>query len=109
MKFLVDNQLPSSLARWLTARGHDAGHVLDRGEGQTDDRQLWQSAIFENRIMVSKDEDFFILATRPNDVGQLLWLRVGNCRTPMLLAAFDRAWHNIEQAFQSGQRIVEVR
>lgn len=72
MKFLVNNQLPVALARWLTTRGHDAEDVLDRGEGQTDDRRLWQSAIAENRIMVSKDEDFFILATRPDDVGQLL-------------------------------------
>ena len=35
-------------------------------------------AIAENRIEISKDEDFFILATRPGDFGRLLWLRVGN-------------------------------
>ena len=29
MRFLVDNQLPAALARWLTAQGHDAIHVLD--------------------------------------------------------------------------------
>ena len=109
MKFLVDNQLPLALARWLTARGHDAEHVLDRGEGQTDDRQLWQEAIAENRIVISKDEDFFILATRPDDAGHLLWLRVGNCRTQALLAALHQSWPAIEQAFQSGQRIVELR
>jgi predicted nuclease of predicted toxin-antitoxin system len=31
----------------------------------------------ENRIMVSKDGDFFILAMRLDDSGKLLWLRVG--------------------------------
>ena len=40
MKFLVDNQLPKELARWLVSQGHDAEHVLDRGQGQTDDRQF---------------------------------------------------------------------
>ena len=109
MKFLVDNQLPTALARWLRERGFDAEHVLERGEGQTDDRQLWQEAIAENRIVISKDEDFFILATRPGDKGNLLWLRIGNCRTQALLTVLDQSWPAIEQAFQSGQQIVELR
>ncbi len=109
MKFLVDNQLPSALARWLSARGYDAVHVLDRDQGQTDDRGLWSLAITENRIVVSKDEDFFILATRPGDAGQLLWLRLGNCRKQTLLTALETAWSAIEAAFQASQRIVEVR
>lgn len=109
MKFLVDNQLPSALARWLSARGHDAVHVLDCGQGQTDDRTLWEKAISENRVVISKDEDFFILATRPSDIGQLLWLRVGNCRTQVLLSQLENTWPSIEAAFSSGQRIVELR
>jgi predicted nuclease of predicted toxin-antitoxin system len=59
--------------------------------------------------VVSKDEDFFILATRPSDHGRLLWLRLGNCRTQTLLAVLENAWPAIESAFQSGQRIVEAR
>jgi predicted nuclease of predicted toxin-antitoxin system len=109
VKFIVDNQLPVALARWLSAKGHDAVHVLDQGMGQSDDRQIWAEAIAENRIVVSKDEDFFILATRPNDLGQLLWLRVGNCRTQHLLARLESAWPAIDAAFESGQRIVEIR
>ena len=109
MKFLVDNQLPKVLATWLTERGHDAAHVLDRGQGQTADREIWDVALAEQRIVVSKDEDFFILATRPGDNGGLLWLRVGNCRTAALLDLMDRMLPRIEEAFQGGQRIVEVR
>jgi predicted nuclease of predicted toxin-antitoxin system len=41
VKFLVDNQLPVALTRWLRERGHDAVHVLELGLGQADDRQLW--------------------------------------------------------------------
>ena len=109
MKFIVDNQLPVALARWMSAKGHDAVHVLDQGKGQADVRQIWSEAIAENRIVVSKDEDFFILATRPEDLGRLLWLRLGNCRTQSLLAQLDSAWSSIETAFVSGQRIVEIR
>jgi predicted nuclease of predicted toxin-antitoxin system len=109
VKFLVDNQLPKALAHWLRQKGYYADHVLERGQGQTDDRLLWQEAIQENRIVVSKDEDFFILATRPNDPGSLLWLRIGNCRTQHLLTMLDQHWPAIESALQTGQRIVELR
>ena len=109
MKFLVDNQLPSALAHWLSAKGHDAVHVLDRGQGQADDRQIWSKAIAESRIVVSKDEDFFILATRPSDSGRLLWLRLGNCRTQHFLIKLDEAWPAIESVLASDQRIIEVR
>lgn len=109
MKFLVDNQLPAAVARWLSAKGIDAVHVQDRGQGQKDDRALWEEALLEGRIMVSKDEDFFILATRPDDTGRLLWLRIGNCRKQHLLEFFAQSWPEIERAFGAGQRIVEVR
>lgn len=109
MKFLVDNQLPAALARWLVGRGHDALHVLDRDWAQSTDRQIWQEALAEERIVISKDEDFFILATRPGDQGRLLWIRLGNCRTDALLIALESAWPDIEAAFQSGQTLVELR
>ena len=41
------NQLSKAHARWLTEHGHDAVPVLDRGQGQTDDRQIWAEAIAE--------------------------------------------------------------
>jgi predicted nuclease of predicted toxin-antitoxin system len=109
MKFLVDVQLPGTLARWLRGRNCDAIHALDRDWGQIDDRELWKFANDESRIMISKDEDFFILATRPKDNGRLLWLRVGNCRTTDLLTLLDHRWPAIEKAFVEGQKIVEVR
>jgi predicted nuclease of predicted toxin-antitoxin system len=93
----------------LSAKGYDAVHVLDRGQGQTDDRQIWAEALAENRIVVSKDEDFFILATRPDEQGSLLWLRLGNCRTQHLLTKLDQIWPSIASELSSGQRIVEVR
>lgn len=109
MKFLVDNQLPKALAEWLRQKGYHAQHVLERGQGQTDDRQLWNEALQENRIVVSKDEDFFLLATRPGNTGRLVWVRLGNCRTQHLLSQLDQAWPAIEAALQSGQEIVELR
>jgi predicted nuclease of predicted toxin-antitoxin system len=109
VKFLVDNQLPAALARWLTAKGYDAIHVLDRGLGRECDGELWKLAHEEGRILVSKDEDFLALALRPGDEGRLLWLRLGNCRKQALLKAFDDSWPAIAEALGEGQQVVEVR
>lgn len=109
MKFLVDVQLPGTLARWLRGRNCDAIHALELDLGRADDLTLWRMAREESRIMISKDEDFFILAMRPGDDGQLLWLRIGNCRTTDLLSLLNRRWSEIVQAFEDGQQVVEVR
>ena len=106
MKFIVDNQLPKTLAGWLTARGQDAVHVLDLSLDRELDAGIWTRASAEGRIVISKDEDFFHLANRAGDTGRLLWVRMGNCRTVALLARFDDAWTGIEQSFSAGHRIV---
>ena len=105
----MDNQLPTALARWLAARGTDTVHVLDIGFDATPDSEIWARAIRELRVVVSKDEDFLHLANRIGDEGSLLWVRTGNCRTMALLARFKAEWSAIEQAFSSGQRVVELR
>lgn len=105
----MDVQLSGTLPRWLRGRGYDAVHALERDLGQTDDLSLWLIAKEEERVMMSKDDDFFILAMRPKDESKLLWLRVGNCRTIDLLSLMNNQWSQIEQMFVSGQQIVEVR
>lgn len=102
----MDNQLPVALARWLTQNGHQSVHVLDLGMESVSDTAIWDRAVADEAIVVSKDEDFFHLANRPRDLGRLLWIRVGNCRTGMLLERFSDSWSGIESAFASGERIV---
>lgn len=108
MKFLVDNQLPVSLARHLATHGHDARHVSELGLEEADDRRIWLWAIGEQCVVVSKDEDFFTLANQVGDRGRLIWVRLGNCRKGVLLEAISKAMPQIQAAFESGQRIVEL-
>jgi len=109
MKLLIDNQLPIQLSTHLRGRGHDCVHVLDRSLDDTDDLPVWRHAESEGRVLVSKDEDFLILASRPGDTGRLIWVRLGNCRNAVLIAAFDRLHDELVRAIDAGQRIVEVR
>jgi predicted nuclease of predicted toxin-antitoxin system len=108
VRFLVDNQLPLSLARHLVELGHEADHATDRGLEEADDRAIWQIALQEQRVVISKDEDFFSLANRVEDRGRLLWIRLGNCRKSALLSAVSKSMEQILAAYESGQRIVEL-
>jgi len=58
VKFLVDNQLPEALGRFLNARGHEAGHVLDLSMEEVSVLEIWNYAASGNWIVVSKDQDF---------------------------------------------------
>jgi predicted nuclease of predicted toxin-antitoxin system len=109
VNFLVDNQLPTALARFLSAAGHPAQHVLDVTLNEADDRPIWDYAKTHGLIVISKDEDFVHLAQRPGETGRLLWVRMGNCRNDSLLAAFESALPKIEQSFMAGQHLVELR
>jgi predicted nuclease of predicted toxin-antitoxin system len=45
VKFIIDNQLPLALAKWLQSRGEDAVHVIEREQAKADDRCIWSDAI----------------------------------------------------------------
>ena len=109
MKFLVDNQLPAALTRFLASRGVDCQHVLDVGLGGASDAEIWRFAGRNDCVVISKDEDFLYLANAPSAKGRFIWIRLGNCRTKRLLEIIEDVWPKIEAGLQSGDRIVEVR
>jgi predicted nuclease of predicted toxin-antitoxin system len=109
MKLLVDNQLPAALVLHLRGRGHDCLHVLDIGFEEASDLEIWNRCIDDDRVLVSKDEDFVFLANRSGDNGRLIWVRLGNCRNPALLASFDSVHDQLLEAFAAGTKVVEVR
>lgn len=109
MKFLVDNQLPLALCRFITAQGCDCQHVLDVGLARASDLVIWEYANADDRVIVSKDEDFFHLADLPEAKGRLVWVRFGNSRTPVLLRELGRLWPQVMASLEAGERIVEIR
>jgi predicted nuclease of predicted toxin-antitoxin system len=109
VKFLVDNQLPVALARFLSSRGVECQHVLDVNLGGSPDAAIWEYASRNDCVLISKDEDFLYLANIPSAKARLIWVRIGNCRTKALLAAVERLWPKIEAGLKAGDRIIEVR
>ena len=79
MRFLVDAQLPPGLARYLASRGHEAEHVYDIGMGSAPDREVWDHAVRNNAVLVTKDDDFVTFKTMGKGGGPpVVWVRLGN-------------------------------
>ena len=59
MKFIVDVQLPKSLADFLSQKGHVALHTLELPEkNKTTDKQIIEISFKGNYIVITKDDDF---------------------------------------------------
>jgi predicted nuclease of predicted toxin-antitoxin system len=109
VKFLVDHQLPPALAEFLGGLGHESRHVREVGLKSDDDLTIWKFATSNDFVLISKDHDFFGLASRPNEKGRLIWVRLGNCRNQPLLQTFEKFLPQILQSFVEGGQIIEIR
>ena len=83
--------------------------MAEVGLDAADDRTIRSYAAANGHVIVSKDEDFFYLAVNDPTGPQLVWVRLGNCRTPVFLAAFDRVLPMLIASLQAGQNVVELR
>ena len=110
MKLLVDNQLPLALARFLDASGFDCTHVADHGLDTASDREIWDYARQNSLAIVTKDDDFRILASQQRSIPpQVVWVRLGNCRKDALLKAFASILPALASSLACGEAVIEVR
>lgn len=108
MKFLVDAQLPRVLARFLCDNGHDAIHTLDLPAGNdTTDAEVNRISIAEERVVISKDQDFYDSFTAKREPYKLLRVRVGNLANAELLRLFEKNLNNLTAELDAGS-VVEV-
>lgn len=106
--FLVDNQLPAALARWIEMQGERAEHVLNINLGQSSDQVIWLHAARTNAVIISKDEDFAKLNLVRTEAVAVVWLRFRNCRTSVLIENIQRVWPEILRQLDTGARLIEV-
>lgn len=82
MKFLLDQEVYASTARFLNSLGHDVVPVARIGLSQADDSDLLKTACEQDRVFVTRDRDFGGLVFVQDLVPALLekgWLRSRLC------------------------------
>jgi predicted nuclease of predicted toxin-antitoxin system len=109
VKFLIDNQLPPALAKWLISHGHEALHVLDVGLAEAKDEKIRGYAAANSLALITKDEDFSRRAAKQSAEVSVVWVRLGNCRTVALLTVFDSVLRAAIAALENGASLIEVR
>lgn len=108
MRFLIDTQLPRSLARVIREAGHQAEHVLDLNLAQSPDNDLWSYALHQGATILTKDEDFAHWVLTGRSGPSVVWLRIGNCTNAELTAWLLPVLPMIASALDQGDRLVEV-
>ena len=100
IRFLVDTQLPPSLAKFFKKKGLNATHVINYPLREfTSDQEIIRISTKEERIVVSKDRDFFdhyILKGYPPSV---LLLQLGNIKNHDLFSFLDYNFDVITKLF----------
>ena len=96
MKFIIDAQLPKSLADLLISEGFDAIHTLDfPDKNKTKDSQIVIRAIKENRAVITKDNDFLDSYLLKGEPRKLIMVKTGNITNPELIEIFRKNLNKI--------------
>lgn len=81
IRLLLDENLSERLVRTLAARFPDVRHVRTLGLGGATDLHLWDLALQDRCVLVTKDEDFVTLSVVRGAPPKVVWLNVGNAGT----------------------------
>lgn len=109
MRFVVDAQLPPSLAAVLQREGHDAVAVRDIGLRESPDSEIWSHCVQTGQVIISKDEDFARRVRDTTTGPSVVWLRVGNSSKRALEAWFVPLPPATIVQLKAGERLIEVR
>ena len=108
MRFLVDAQLPPALAKWLSVRGYQAEHVVDRQMQAGSDAVIWNYALWQAAVIITKDEDFAQRKVLTSGGPVVVWIRLPNIRRRDLLAWFETILPDVVSALARGETLIEV-
>lgn len=87
----MDAHLPPGLCAVLQAAGHDALHTRRMpAENRTPDEVINALSLQEQRVVVTKDSDFYHSHLLHGKPWKLLLIRTGNLRTRELTALFQK-------------------
>ena len=108
MNFQVDAQLPRRVCAILAQHGHNAIHTRELPTGNaTKDSLINEISVNEQRVVVSKDSDFFyshVLHGRP---WKLLLIKTGNLSAQALCALLERNLSAIETVLET-HTLIEI-
>jgi len=106
MKFLIDAQLPASLAKLFIEAGFDCVHTVSLPDKNlTSDQAINSLSLKESRILIIKDTDFFHSYLLYKEPYKLIFITVGNLRLKELHQVFETHFSTIISAIKDNGMI----
>lgn len=102
MKFIIDAHLPPSLCNLFKEKGHDAIHTRELvNQNDSTDIEIIKIAREEERIVITKDSDFYYSHIIDKKPKKLILVKTGNLRTKdlknLFSILFDQIIKNMER------------
>jgi predicted nuclease of predicted toxin-antitoxin system len=88
--------------------GHEAEHVADQRMQAASDSAIWDYALQQGSVSVTKDEDFARRKALVDAGPAVIWIRLPNTRRRDLLVWFERILPDILAALERGETLIEV-
>ena len=108
MKFIVDAQLPKKLANWILSKGYDTLHTMDLPEKNfTQDISIIRLSVEQQRVVISKDSDFFDYYLLKGQPHKLILISTGNIVNRDLFQLFEDNFHELVKLLKSNN-VIEV-
>jgi len=106
MKFLVDEQLPFSLVKWLSGQGYDVIHATSLGKSvKISDKEVCKESMLNQRVVISKDIDFLNSFLIKREPWKLIYLTTGNISNRELVLLFQSNLAQIIELFSKADVI----
>ena len=107
MRFLVNMNLPPSLAKRLTDAGHQSRHVREAGLANADDSAIVESAGKTGETIITHDLDYGnILAFSGASAPSIIIFRTSSVTVDSLYSRISRELREIEEPLQRGAIVV---
>lgn len=105
----IDAQLSPALARWIQEPFQiEAYSVRDLGLREAKDLVIFNAAREDGVVVMSKDEDFYLLVERLGPPPQVLWITCGNTSNARLREILTKSLPTAIALLQKGEPLVEI-
>jgi len=109
-RFIVDTQLPPSLAEFLKGKKFNAIHTTYFNKGHLlKDSEIINIAIKQKRIIITKDNDFFDYFFLKGAPPKVLLLESGNISNKDLMNLLNKNLRKIVKLFERGANLIVVQ
>ena len=107
MRFLADMGVSSQVTSWLQSLKYDTVHLRDDSLTRLPDRQIFEKALLEKRIILTWDLDFGeILALSQGRVISVILFRLNNTTSEFVIQRLSVVLADAKQALEAGAIVV---